>query len=175
MLRSLVLFAHIVGMLTLFVGLSFESLSLESLRRSSTRFEASPWVRMFGALPRVYGIAFGLILISGIYLAARADVYALAWVRISFGAMLLMGVVGGPLIRSRVRALQQASDEHRNASDTILRASLRTRVALGLAIVYLMIGKPGIGNSLLVIGLALIFGVAASFPHRRVQSPMVGS
>lgn len=165
MIRFLLLFAHIVGMLTLFVGLGLELVSLESLRRSSTRGEASPWIRMYRALPRVYGIAFALILLSGIYLAARVGVHGFAWVRVSFGAMLLMGIVGGPVIRSRVRAIarDEASEAlRRHASDPLLRASIRTRIALGLAIIYLMISKVGVADSLLVTAVAVLAGVMAS-------------
>lgn len=170
MIRSLILFAHIIGMLTLFVGLGLEFVSLESLRRSSTRDES--WIRMFRALPRVYGIAFGLILLSGIYLAARVGVYEFAWVRVSFGAMVLMGIVGGPLIRSRVRAIarDEGSDAlRRHASDPLLRASIRTRIALGLAIIYLMIAKVGVGGSLLATGAALLAGVIMSVYNPRTR------
>jgi hypothetical protein len=51
----------------------------------------------------------------------------------------------------------------------LLRASLRTRAALGLAIVYLMIAKPELGDSLLTIGAALIIGVAISVPRARAH------
>jgi len=86
----------------------------------------------------------------------RVGVHEFAWVRVSFGAMLLMGIAGGPLIRSRVRAI--ARDEgpealRRHASDPVLRASIRTRIALGLAIIYLMIAKVAVGGSLVAIGV----------------------
>jgi hypothetical protein len=165
MIRSLLLFAHIVGMLTLFVGLGLELLSLQSLRRFSTRGEASSWIRMYKALPRVYGIAFGFILLSGIFLAARVGVHQFAWVRVSFVAMLVMSVIGGPLIRSRRLAITRDDVSESlllHASDRILRTSLRVRIALGLAIIYLMIGKAGLAHALVVMGVALLVGLAMS-------------
>ena len=69
--RSVVLFVHLVGMLVLFGGLGFEWLTLRILRRSATQQQALPWVGVYAPLPRAMGIAVGLILISGIYLAAR--------------------------------------------------------------------------------------------------------
>src|SRR5215475_6533611 len=105
-IRSVILFAHIVGMLVLFVGLALEWISLESLRKSSVLGTGSRWVSVLRALPRLVGTAVGLILVSGIYLAVRVGVLDMAWVRVSFVSMVLMGVLGGPVVRSRMRALQ---------------------------------------------------------------------
>jgi uncharacterized membrane protein len=173
--RSVVLFAHIVGMLVLFVGLALEWLSLEFLQRSTAPGQGSPWVSVLGALPRYMAMAVGLILVSGIYLAARVGVLDNGWVRVSFGAMFLMGIVGGPVIRSQMRAIRDAGSGdrdgtpatlRRHASHPLVRASLRARTAVGLAIVYLMIGKPELGESLLVIGAALVVGALMSVPQQ---------
>src|SRR6476620_7060761 len=151
MIRSLVLFVHIVSMLTLFAGLAVEWLCMESLQRSHR--EASSWIRVWARLPRVYGVASALILLSGIYLAARVGVYDFAWVRVSFAALLLMGILGGPVIRSRMRAVfedgrQGSAGRSMDVTDSLLRASLWLRVGLGLAVVYLMIAKPEAGPAL---------------------------
>ena len=165
MIRSLTLFAHITGMLTLFAGLGLELVALASLGRAAGRDDATPWIRLLRALPRVYGIAFGVILLSGIYLAARVGVHGLAWVRLSFAAMVLMAIAGGLLTRSRMKAITRDESTEafrRYASDPLLRASIRIRVALGLAIVYLMIAKAGASGSLLAIGVALLAGLSAA-------------
>lgn len=183
MIRSVILFAHVVGMLVLFGGLGLEWLTLNTLKRSRSREQALPWVNVFSALPRVIGIAVGLIVLSGIYLAARTHAYDAGWVRVSFGAMVLMGIIGGPVVRSRIRAIRHAADcdapiamLHILASDRLLRASLFIRVAIGLAIVYMMIGKPNPGDSLLLTGVALTvaLGVDAVSAPRRAQLSAVG-
>jgi hypothetical protein len=46
MIPSLTLFVHVVGMLTLFVGLGLEWASLGCLQRSLTREQALPWLRL---------------------------------------------------------------------------------------------------------------------------------
>jgi uncharacterized membrane protein len=184
LIRSIALFVHIVAMLGLFVGLALEWLSLESLQTSTTREEQQIWTRLLRGLPPYMASAVGLILISGLYLAARVGVLELGWVRASFGAMLLMGVLGGPVLRSPLRALQRAAADdsgdtpatvRRHASHPLLRASLRTRTTVGLAIVYLMIGKPDLGVSFLFIVGALAIGATVSMPQRRPQSSAVGA
>ena len=57
MIRSLVLFAHVVSVLALFVGLGLEWLSLDALRRSTARVEALRWLRVSTVVPRFSGIA----------------------------------------------------------------------------------------------------------------------
>jgi uncharacterized membrane protein len=179
-IRSVVLFTHVVGMLVLFISIAFEWLSLESLRRSTTSEHASSWVRLYGILPRVYGVAFAVILMSGIYLARGAGLFDFAWVRLSLGLMVLMGILGGPAVRTQARAIGEAAGQgreialaalHNNASHRWLRASLFMRAAMGLAAVYLMIGKPLLGASLLVTGGAVAVGLAMSLvnpaPSRR--------
>lgn len=177
MVRSVVLFVHVVGMLTLFVGLALEGLSLASLRRANTPAQGLPWVRVLRGLPRYIAMAVGLIVVSGIYLAVRVGVFGFGWVRVSFGAMVLMGLLGGPVVRSRMRVLLVPGDDREGTSGTLRHhashplvvASLRMRAAVALAIVYLMIAKLDLGESLLLIGLALMLGVLTSVPAWRAQ------
>jgi uncharacterized membrane protein len=129
--------------------------------------------------------AVGLILISGIYLAARVGVLDNGWVRVSFGSMFLMGILGGPVVRSQMRAIRDAGGDdregtsatlRRHASHPRLRASLRVRTAVGLAIVFLMIGKPDLGESLLLVGAAFVLGAAMSVPQQaRFRTPLYRS
>ncbi len=179
MIRSLVLFAHVVGVLALFVALALEWLSLESVRRSTARPEALTWLRVSAALPRVSGLALALILASGFYLGARVGVLGNDWMRASYAALLLMAIIGGPVAGPRIRALRRAAEDPSDralpalraaASDSLLRVSLRVRVVFGLAVVYLMIGKPDAGDSLLVMGLAAVLAIVTSVPKRLARS-----
>jgi len=177
MFRSVALFAHVVGMLVLFVGLAFEWLSLESLQRSHSTQAASA-IAVLRALPRYMAGAVALIVVTGIYLAARVGVFDLGWVRVSLGSMVGMAILGGPAVRSPMRAVLGARGDHgpgtpssvrSDASHPLLRASLRTRVFVALAIVYLMIGKPDLGESLLIVVAALAMGAVTSVPLGRAE------
>jgi hypothetical protein len=129
MIPSLTLFVHVVGMLTLFVGLGLEWASLDGLQRSITREQALPWLRL---------------------------------------------VVMVPVSRSPMRALKRVVDVPADgtvalraaAANPILRLALRIRIAFGLAIVFLMIAKPAVGESLLVLALASILTIATSLTRR---------
>jgi len=181
MIASLTLFAHIVGMLTLFVGLGLEWASVNGLQRSSTREQALPWLRLVTMVPRVSGIAVAAIVLSGFYLGARVGVLGNDWMRASYGALLLMAIVSGPVSRSPMRALKLAAGVPADgtvavraaAANPILRLSLRIRFAFGLAIVFLMIAKPAAGESLLVLALAAMATIATSLTRRATRSTAV--
>jgi len=123
MIRSVALFTHVVGMLVLFIGIAFEYLGLERPQKK---------------LPRVYGIAFATLLVSGMYLARQIGAFDLAFVRLGLGLMVLIGILGG------------------------LRVALFMRAAMGLAAVYLMIDKPLLSPSLVVTGVAVAAGLTIS-------------
>jgi hypothetical protein len=115
MFRSVALFAHVIGMLVLFVGLAFEWLSLESLQRSHPTQAASA-IAVLRALPRYIAGGVALIVVSGIYLAARVGVLDLAWVRVSLGSMVAWHSrwTGHPLADG-ARSCAPAATERRRA------------------------------------------------------------
>jgi hypothetical protein len=181
MIRSLVLFTHVVGVLALFVGLGLEWIGLDGIQRSTTRAEALPWLRLIAVVPRLFGTALAAIVVSGFYLGARVGVLGNDWMRASYGALLLMAIVSGPVSRSPMRALKRVADVptagvvalQAAAANPILRLSLRIRVAFGLAIVFLMIAKPAAGESLLVLALASMATIATSLTRRTTPSTAV--
>jgi hypothetical protein len=154
-------------MLTLFVGLAAEWQALETLRRQADTGTSFPFA-VVRALPRLAGIAVALILASGIYLAVQAGLGEFAWVRVSLLAMVLMGVVGGVALRP-IRRSADASRARRLAYGPFLQASLRIRTAIALAIVYLMIAKPDLFESVAAVGLSLAIGAAIGLPLRTAR------
>jgi hypothetical protein len=181
MIPSLTLFVHVVGMLTLFVGLGLEWASLDGLQRSITRDQALSWLRLAVMVPRVSGIAVAAIVVSGFYLGSRMGVLGNDWMRASYGALLLMAIVGGPVSRSPMRALKRVVDVPADGTAALRAAaanpklwlSLRIRIAFGLAVVFLMIAKPAAGESLLVLALASMVTIAASLTQRNTPSTAV--
>ena len=133
MIRSLILFVHITGVLTMFAGLALEA------------FGAEPTGR---AMPRIFGLAVPLTLLSGLYMGARFGVLADAWMCASYGAIVVMAATG-PLARR---------------SDALRQLSLRGRAAFALAIVFLMIAKPDAVVSVIVLGIALALSALGGLP-----------
>jgi hypothetical protein len=100
--------------------------------------------------------------------------------RASYAALLVMGIVGGPVTRPRMRALNREAERPGNgsvaalvaaASDSVLQLSLHVRVVFGLAVVYLMIAKPDAVAAAIVIGLALILTIVLGVSGSRLNRP----
>jgi hypothetical protein len=75
MIRALVLFAHITGVLMMFAGLALEAFGGES---SGT------------ATARISKIGTALTVLAGVYLGARFGVLGSAWLRASYAAIVAM-------------------------------------------------------------------------------------
>ena len=182
MIRLLMLFTHVVGDADVVrgtrprVGQSGRPCNVPSHAN-----KALPWRRLVVMVPRVSGIAVAAIVVSGFYLGARVGALGNDWMRASYGALLLMAIVSGPVSRSPKRALKRVADVPADgtealraaAANPILRLSLRIRVAFGLAIVFLMIAKPAAGESLLVLALASMVTIATSLTRRPARSTAV--
>lgn len=176
---SIILFLHIVGALGLFAALALEVISLLYLQRANRVEPVREWLNASRWLDRLGPISMGLLLLSGFHMMATTW-GGVAWIGVTLGAMVLFVIVGIALTRSRLAALNRAMVTEsgalspalrRQLHDPFLWASIKLRVALGLGIVFLMTIKPDLGGSLLVIGVAIILGLVATWPlWRRRQS-----
>ena len=133
MIRSLVLFAHITGVLLMFAGLALEAFG----GRSSGK-----------AMPRIFGLAVPLTVLSGFYMGARFGVLGSEWMLASYAGIVVIAAAGAFARRS----------------DALRRISLRVRTAFALAVVFLMIAKPDTAVSLAVLGLALGVSLLVALP-----------
>jgi hypothetical protein len=154
-----------------------------SVRRSMARVEALPSLRLNLALQPVYGIALVTIVACGVYPGRQYGVLGAGWVLASYGGLLLSGISGGiarPQIRLSRQALEDPSDRvflalRSAANHSNLPVSLHTRVALALALVYLMIGQPEVGTAIGVIGLSVALAFVTSLTSSRTSSAAVRS
>jgi len=169
---SFALFLHIVGTLGLFIALGLEWTSLGYLRRATTAEQVQPWLQLFALLRRIYPISWAAILLPGFYMTATAWRGA-AWISIAFAAIILIAVVGAAISGRRMAAIGPAVAAEsgrlspalrQRLGDPLLWASIQTRVAISLGVVFIMTVKPGLAGSLLTIGLAAILGLASALP-----------
>jgi hypothetical protein len=135
---SFVLFAHVVGVIGLFLTIGFE------------------WIADVGGameFPRLYRASLALIVFPGIYLTramlqgTSATVSELGWLVMSVPALVVVAMTGA----SRTRRLR----------------SLSVRTSLSLALVLLMIAKPPLKVSLGLTVAATILGLFSRVLARR--------
>jgi hypothetical protein len=172
---SIALFLHIVGALGFFAALGLEWTSLRQIGSAATTDWVLGWMRISKSTLRL-GIASMLTLLaSGFYMMATVWGGA-GWITVTLGALVpgivLSVAVTGPRMAAIGRALAAGRGPvsralHGLANDPTLRMSVQIRVAIALGIVFLKIVKPGLAGSLLVIGAAVILGLASALPLPR--------
>jgi len=170
LLYQLALFLHIIGGFGLIAAITVEAVGLRGLRRAAHRNDAMVWLSISrGIVTRLAPASLGLILVTGLYMVATAW-GPRGWILVALASLLLLGVIGalgtglrmariGPAVS---RAQGPLSDElRRTIRDPILLMSLRVRLAMVLAVVFLMTVKPSAGASLVAIVLAIGLGLLA--------------
>jgi hypothetical protein len=137
---SIVLFAHVAGMLGLFVTLGLEGVALSRAQELE--------------MPRLYRASLALVVFSGAYLSrgllqgTAISAWDLGWLAASVPA--LAGVVAAGAVRGRIRS-----------------RAYPVRTAAALAIVFLMVAKPRLDMSMAVVVIAAAAGIVSSVVWRR--------
>jgi predicted lysophospholipase L1 biosynthesis ABC-type transport system permease subunit len=179
---SLALFFHIVGALGFFVALGLEWVGLQQMRNATTTEQIRQGMRISGSTSRLGMASILTILVFGFYLAAVAWGGS-AWIIVTLGAMVVMIALSVALTGPRMAALGRALASEKGplspslqqlASHPLLWTSIQTRVAMALGIVFLMTVKPGLGGSLLTVGVSTVLGLAFSLPMKRNQRVLEG-
>ena len=172
---SIALFFHIVGALGFFLALGLEWTGLWQLRSALLSQEVRAWMGLLKSARR-FGFASMLAaVISGVYLMATAW-GRVAWLIVTVGALVVVIVLSLALSGPRMAAIGRALATEqgavsltfqRVANHPLLWISIQTRVAITLGIVLLKTVKPDLSGSLLIIGVAIIFGLASALPMPR--------
>jgi hypothetical protein len=115
--------------------------------------------------------------ITGIYMVLAA-VGWVPWILVVIGALILAMMVARVLTMPRMIAIGHAlasekasvsQSLHNLINDSILWISVQTRVAIVLGILFLKIATPGLGGSLLTIGVAIVLGLVSAPMFRPVR------
>ena len=174
-LYTLILFAHILGVLGLFVALSLEWLIQRQLRRATTADQAREWLATYRGLQPLTGGSGAVILFAGFYLAAQGGGSGApaGWIAVGLLGLVAIGILGAALTGPRLAALRRmlpttnqslsAPDRARLSGDQMLVLSFSTRTLIALACVLVMTTKPDMTLSLAVLAVALVVGLFVPF------------
>lgn len=174
---GIVLFAHIIGMLALFLAIGVQWVALTRLYNARAVTQVREWVNAIIALGRIAPVASLLILAAGLYMTFADWSIATAWIDVSLAAFVLLGVLGSAVNRRKLAAIQNAvrqapdgvvTGELRGLiTDAALRTSVYTSGWLGLGIVCLMTVKPDLIGSVAVMVASVLLGLlSARIPGR---------
>ena len=167
---TVALFAHIVGVLTLFMTMGLQWLIALRLRRANSIFQVREWGALATRVNRLAPVSAVLILGAGIYMMATAWSMLTTWIDVSIAAMGIMMFVGMGLVGRRLKAIQRAAavaSETTNAIPAALQArlhdptlwiSMQISLAVALSIVFMMTNKPSLVVSIVSVIVSLALG-----------------
>jgi hypothetical protein len=168
---SVVVFLHLAGALALFIGYGLEWTASALFRSAINVEQLRSWLRVFKVSPPLSGAGLGVLLLSGGYLASLSGAMRQGWIPATLLGIFLALALGFAIIlprMKRIRAALHAAPEPLSSAlrsaiaDPVLLTAIRVRVMLATGIVYLMVAKPALDPSLLVLAIAVALGVVFS-------------
>ena len=175
-LYSVALFLHITGALGLFAGLAHDWTTLSALRRATTVDQVREWISVYPLLQRIGSASVGLLLVFGLYMTVTAW-GPTAWISLGFFSLVaiaVLGAVSGVRLGRAAPSIVARSGTLSADARAVLRRplfvwSVRLRVALALAVVFLMTAKPEGLLALGIVGVALLLGAIAAATASRLE------
>ncbi|GHO61191.1 hypothetical protein KSC_000830 [Ktedonobacter sp. SOSP1-52] len=181
---TIVLFVHIIGAIGYFLSIGSWLFILVGLRRAQ-RVEEVRALMYVNDLSVPFGDGSGLVLlIAGLYLALSVWSLLTSWILVALISLILIlptnAVLIGPRRRALIKQLEHSAPEGKislalsqHIYNPILWTTSQTTAVLLLGIVFLMTTKPDLGGSLIVMAVALVFGLLSSLliSRRRHTSP----
>ena len=180
---TLGLFAHLLGVLGLFVGLALDWATILRLRRARGVALAREVTSLVGFQARLIQLSSLLVLIAGISITVTTWGWSTPWILVALAAMVLMGALSGGVNGRRLAAIRKAAADaadgtlppalQRQIADPILVIAVQTAGMIGLGVVFLMTTKPDWLGSLITLAVAVVLGVLSAQPWRRPREARV--
>ena len=168
---TIVLFLHASGAIGYFIGTGTWLFGLSALRRAQRVEQVRALTNLVGRSGPLFGISVLLILATGLYMALTAWGLRTGWIDVALISLILIAPLGTALIEPRRRAIDRLAREapdgplsqalEQRTHDPVLLTALQTLAALLLGIVFLMTTKPALTDSLIVMAVALVLGLAS--------------
>ena len=168
---TIVLFLHVSGAIGYFIGTGTWLFGLSALRRAQRVEQVRALTNLVGRSGPLFGISVLLILATGLYMALTAWGLRTGWIDVALISLILIAPLGTALIEPRRRAIDRLAREapdgplsqalEQRTQDPVLLTALQTLAALLLGIVFLMTTKPALTDSLIVMAVALVLGLAS--------------
>jgi hypothetical protein len=169
---SLALFIHVLAVSGLFVGIGLELFQITVLRRAQTVGQVQQLDLAESVLKVLMPVATIFILASGLFMIIKGWSWSAHWAEVAFVSLVIAAGIGNAVLGRTSERIGKAAHQ---APPGALPASLRAQImdpmyytaawllaALAIGILYLMTNKPGTLESIAVMVLAAIVGVATA-------------
>jgi hypothetical protein len=171
---AVVLFVHLLGLLVATGAAVLTFFAALHLRAATTPGDVARWGRVVKAVVPAFPVATLLLLGSGAYLTQVGWGWTTPWIVAGLAGLALIVGCGSGIEAARGRALER---EVRTAGmtarsralvrDPLAWSAKMTTLTLMLAVVFLMVVKPGALGSGLALVVALLLGPLGAVPFWR--------
>ena len=185
--RSVALFIHLLGVVTLFIAMGILQRGGAGVRSSSTVQEMRLWLGLVQMTRQMFPTAFVIILGSGLYMANEYWSFDTPWIVVAIVSIVVMAVVGGTVVGRGLAEIGRALTSEGPVSPELahlagrpapwVAASALNGIAIG--VIWLMVNKPGwiqsTGVVIILAVVAAIIGAAVTRRGSRVVASASGS
>jgi hypothetical protein len=169
-----VLYVHLLALLLATGASVLAFFAALQLRGATTPGDVARWGRVVRAVVPAFPVATLLLLGSGAYLTQVGWGWTTPWIDAGLAGLALIVVCGSGIEAARGRALEREvrTSGMTARARTLVRDPLAwsakvTTLTLMLAIVFVMVVKPGAAGSALALVVALVLGPTAAVPFWR--------
>ena len=178
---NLALFVHFVGLISAFGGFVIVQRSGSRLRAARDMDEVRTWLPLLNSVGPMFGAGYGLLLLSGLYMAFARWRAALPWLVVAIVSLITLLVVGGIMVGRSLRVMNAAAADARGSipgelaqriANPALWRTISALNGLAMGVVFVMTVKPGwVGSLAAVLVAATIGGAISSALARRNSVP----
>jgi hypothetical protein len=174
---EIAVFLHIIGLAAMFGGIGVTVAVLHFANHAKD--VASVRTLMAAGRPAsiVLPVSSLLVLASGVYMTEDVWGWDTPWIYVSLIAFLVM-FAAGPLVNApRMRAIGMEAGQSEDGAvpdtlrakigDPVLTTAEHTMTLATVGIIYLMTTKPDLTESLIVLGVSIMAGLALTSPAWR--------
>jgi hypothetical protein len=174
---AIALFLHVMGAISLFIGVGIELAVFVRLRRAATMEQVRDAVWYENISGRWMSIASVLILFAGLYMLVTTWGLSSAWIDTSIPLFFVLAGLGGGVNARHGVALAKAvaavpdgsipADIQALIFDPLYNAGVMIMSTTAVGIVFLMTVKPNLAGSLVAAVIALVAGILVGLSVRR--------
>ena len=106
---NLALFVHLLGVVTLFGGITIIQWGGARLRAADTIDEVRLWLGLLRMTGGMFPAAFLLLLVTGLYMASEAWTFETPWVAVSIAGLLVLPILGRGILGRQMASIGRAS------------------------------------------------------------------
>jgi hypothetical protein len=173
--RSVSLFIHLLGVVTLFIAIGINQRVGAKIRAATSVEELRLWLGLVRSTSPMFPVAFLLILATGLFMAARSFSFDTPWIAVAIVSVVVALAIGGGVVGRALGGVGKSAASASSITPELARAianpvpwvglGINNGIAVGL--LWIMVAKPGWGQSIGVVVVLALAGAAAGFAARK--------